>query len=368
MSAFYKMISKDKNLTPIKLIDEKSEGKMTNQDSLHFNTSPNNIYYKTVYSETSKTHNFFMALNTLQISYDKINEKEIFDNINEYSQTNPNQTKDYNITKYIHRPLVKEFIKKGNELKIFKPIKMFGASINNLYSFNYNLQIVFEKLKYKKNRKFLNLNLALKNKSKKKIINNNELKRNKILDNIFPKNQKNIYSKGKFLNKICNKNERDNLYKKSNNLNKQKNGNSLDNNKFIKEQDYKNKINIAEKNKINPKHPIQMPLERKNLKIKIFDTEIKEKNIDIKARINNIIENNIKIININKNNCSKNNINNIDEITTVKDEYNGSNIVMNSYNKNKEQSSYETKDNIAKNLLNNFNSCSSLINSDSSFF
>ena len=48
-----------------------------------------------------------MALKTLTISVDINNESNFTDGINEYSDTNTNQTKEENISKYIHRPLVK---------------------------------------------------------------------------------------------------------------------------------------------------------------------------------------------------------------------------------------------------------------------
>ena len=53
-----------------------------------------------------------MALKTLTISIDLNNESNLTEGINEYSETNPNQTNEENISKYIHRPLVKEIIKK----------------------------------------------------------------------------------------------------------------------------------------------------------------------------------------------------------------------------------------------------------------
>ena len=80
-----------------------------------------------------------MALKTLTILVDLNNESNFAEGINEYSEINTNQTKEENISKYIHRTLVKQIIKDRNNLNTIRPLKQFGISINNPYAFNYNL-------------------------------------------------------------------------------------------------------------------------------------------------------------------------------------------------------------------------------------
>ena len=125
--------------TPIKNNEEKSVGSTTNHDSLHNTRNTLIKSFKTENKEIMKKSNFFMALKSLQNSVDINNDNDFLERINEYSETNPNQTKEENISKYLHRPLVKEIIKNGNNLDIIKPLTSFGTSINNPYIFNYNL-------------------------------------------------------------------------------------------------------------------------------------------------------------------------------------------------------------------------------------
>ena len=128
----------NENNTPKKNKEEQSIGSNTNYDSLH-NTKKSHIKnFKIENNKNNGKNNFFLALKTLQITIDNdnFNEIDIFNGINEYPETNPNQTKEENVSKYIHRPLVKEIIKNGNEIDVIKPLTQFGTSINNPYIFN----------------------------------------------------------------------------------------------------------------------------------------------------------------------------------------------------------------------------------------
>ena len=64
-----------------------------------------------------------------------------------------------------------------------------------------------------------------------------------------------------------------------------------------------------------------------------------------------------------KNTNNKNNLKDISELTTVRAEFNIKNIKLDSYN---EATSFESKSNIIKNLLNDFNSSSNRMNLDNS--
>ena len=203
--------------TPSKIKEEQSLGNTTNNDSLH-NTKKSIL--KSFRSENKineKKNNFFMALKSLQVSINynfktitEINEKDLFQGINEYSESNTNQTKEENISKYIHRPLVKKVIKEGNNLNIIQPLKQFGTSINNPYVFNYNLGDIIHKFRpiqteinvnNKYVNKFMNVNTVTvinKNKCRKifKDKSNSKLKKRKddyiISTNVKPAKIKKI--------------------------------------------------------------------------------------------------------------------------------------------------------------------------------
>ena len=235
--------------TPSKNNDVESGGSTTNHDSL-LNTKKSKLKsIKTEKKINEKKNNFFMALKNLTISIDINNESNLAEGINEYSETNPNQTKEENVSKYIHRPLVKEIIKDGNNLNTIKPLKQFGISINNPYAFNYNLgELIykFKTIKTEKNDdnkihidKNINFNTTVVNNNRfKKFFNiqtNNKINGNMIvLDNKKNKNKK---------------------YKKHNNfstnikpLHINKIIDDLEKPEEIKIKDYENKINIIKKN------------------------------------------------------------------------------------------------------------------------
>lgn len=364
-----KLLFKSENFTPKNHCEEQSEGRTTNQDSLHLNTNSERIYYKIESSEISysKTQNYFMALNSLRFSLDNINEKDIFEDTNEYSQTNPNQTKDENVSKYIHRPLIKEFIKNGNNLKLNKPIKRFGTSINNLYSFNYNLSSIFEQLKYKRNEDNFRMNLTSKNNLiKTKIIN--KIKASKIKNINFLKEKRNSI-KQEISIKANDKNEKDIFKKNVKNSNKTKIEEILNKLNYLKMKNNNKKVKINKENKIfnkinSGKHlELKTEMDNKKRKKGLISTKII---MEPRKTISRNKMNTILAINIEKNTYNKNYLKDTSEISTVRDEFNKENIKLNYYIESKEYSSFESKSNIIKNLLNDFNSSSNRMNLDNS--
>ena len=432
--------------TPSKNNEDQSMGNTTNHDSLH-NTKKSILKsFKTENKTNEKRNNFFMALKSLKFSInfkkiDEINENDLFKGINEYSESNTNQTKEENISKYIHRPLVKQIIKKGNNLKIIQPLAQYGTSINNPYIFNYNLGDIIHKFRPVKTEtnvennfinnnnyvnKFMNVNTVTNvNKNKyKRIFNeksNNKIKElkdeyvnlskdnninnvnnafstnikptivNRIIDDL--ENPVEIKMKD-YENKvdiIKNKNEpnnqnktkkyqinRDKLKGVVKNLNFQEISNNKDNNNKNDEKEKDSnciskikkmlfsKINTATGEKIKKKY------ERSELK----KNTILQKSANVNGE--NLIDN----LNENKENINNNNvvltkklIKKINEMTTIKAEYNNNNdekininngLLLNFY-KRKENFYCSTKsNNVVKNLLNIFNSCSKKLNFDGS--
>ena len=432
--------------TPSKNNDDQSGGSTTNHDSL-LNTKKSKLKsYKTEkkINEKEKKNNFFMALKTLTISVDINNESNFAQGINEYSETNPNQTKEENISKYIHRPLVKEIIKDGNNLNTIKPLKQFGISINNPYAFNYNLGDIiykFKTIKTEKNadnkihvNKNSNFNTTVVNSDKFKKFFNTQINNKKINDNLITlnaKKDKNIKCKKHnnfstnikplHMNKIIADLEKPeeikmkdyenkiNIIKKNQkfdkiNLNKNNNNNKNQTKKdnlkgVVKTLNFKD-IPNNEKNEENINYNNNTKKENKNVpKIKgvLFSTKntatgekIRKKyqrsefkknrmllnsaNINNKNLINFIInENKENLSNNDKIELTKKIIKKINEMTTIKVEYNDNNNEINDINNNILYNFYKRKDNfycnsknVAKNLINMFNSCSKNINFDDS--
>ena len=423
----------NENNTPKKNKEEQSIGSNTNYDSLH-NTKKSHIKnFKIENNKNNGKNNFFLALKTLQITIDNdnFNEIDIFNGINEYSETNPNQTKEENVSKYIHRPLVKEIIKNGNEIDVIKPLTQFGTSINNPYIFNYNLGNLIDKFKYNNT----DSNLVEKDKNDDlffnnidKTINNNTTAMNKYKFKRYFKDNKN--NKNEFVNLTSG----NNLFL-TNIKSSIKIIHDLEEPVDIKLKDYQNKINIIKKNqKLDQKNKQNnnYVLKKENLKgvVKnlnfqdISKTKEKDKtNIcnskdsGCASRIKNMLlskinkstgekirkkfersefkkkksfqitahainknilidlNENIENININNIELTKKIIKKINEMSTVKADYNNNqiidinnnNILLNFFKK-RENFNYSTKSrkNIAKNLLGVFNSCSKKLNFDDS--
>ena len=417
--------------TPTKNNDEISFGNTTNHDSLH-NTKRSLIKsFKTENKENGKKNNFFMALESLRTSVDTINENDIFEGMDEYSETNPNQTKDENISKYMHRPLVKEIVKDGNNLNIIKPLKQFGISINNPYVFNYNLGNIiykfktieiksnnkfdviknndinnlitinttsFNKCKYKKiyngqiNKKNMN-NLSNKfNKEKNQKIKNDSsnnikpLNNKKIIDDLekavdlkvqdYENKLKIIKNNQKIYKDIPNnfKMNKDNLKDIVKNLNFQ----DMSNCKTIKNKINQNMNNIKNSNGMNKIKKLLLSIRNTATgeKIKMKYERSKLKNNRNSAHINkrnllNFIENgNKENININNVEFTKKLIKKLNEMTTVKADYDNKNEIIDNNNNNNFLYNYfnctSKSKKVAKNLINMFNSCSKKLNFEGS--
>jgi len=234
-----------------------------------------------------------------------------------------------------------------------------------LYSFNYNLSSIFEQLKYKRNEDIFRINLTSKNNLiKNKIIN--KVKASKIKNINFLKENRNCIKSGIII-KLKDKKDKDIFKKNLKNSNKTKIERILNKINYLKIKDNKKiKINKESKiyNKINSEKPIQLKTEINNKKRKkeIISTKIK-----IKPRRTTSRNKNNNILEINsKNTNNKNNLKDISELTTVRAEFNIKNIKLDSYNEAREYSSFESKSNIIKNLLNDFNSSSNRMNLDNS--
>ena len=249
-SSFNIIIKESK--TPTKNNDELSIGNTTNHDSLHNTKKSLMKSFKTENKVNGKRNNFFMALQTLKTSIDTIKENDIFEGMEEYSETNPNQTKEENISRNLHRPLVKEIIKEGNYLNIIKPITNFGISINNPYIFNYNLENIIDKFKIEnKNNKKLD---DIKNKGINNLITINTTSVNKFkYKKIFNGQVNKAILNDKLANKFNggkNQKFKFNTFNSTNikPFHKEKIIDDLEKPIDIKVKDYENKLNIIKNN------------------------------------------------------------------------------------------------------------------------
>ena len=79
-------------------------------------------------NNNQKEKNFYLALKTLNFENSQNNNKNnisknLLSRISEFSEMNPELSKDYNVSKYIHHPIVKQIMKLGNQ--IIKKKKIF---------------------------------------------------------------------------------------------------------------------------------------------------------------------------------------------------------------------------------------------------
>ena len=73
-------------------------------------------------NKSKKQNNFYLALNCVLSPI----QESLLLGTSEFSEFNPNQTKDENISRYLHHPITKEINKKGNELIRIKSIQNYS--------------------------------------------------------------------------------------------------------------------------------------------------------------------------------------------------------------------------------------------------
>ena len=165
--------TKNSSQSKKKSIQESDSGSKTYIDSL-FNSNLKekenlnfNIYQKfltEIYNpklnkkktniNNQKAKNFYSALRTLNLEKSQnFNSSKkscnLTSNISEFSEMNPDVSKNYNVSKYLHHPIVKQIIKIGN--KIIKKQNCNEYKVNNGFEINkplvsvYNMKNIFEK-------------------------------------------------------------------------------------------------------------------------------------------------------------------------------------------------------------------------------
>ena len=295
----------------------------------------------------NKEKNFYMALKTLNNE-----KKEIIDSLNsskesenllsrisEFSDANLNKSKDENVSKYLHHPIVKQITKLGNQIIKTKTCQAYKVNnnleINEPLISTYNMENIFEKF----NSSFI----AIENNNSNSKIYENQINNNKYDNNynVFEKKaekNKNSKSKKKKLKYFHKKNKSSitNYYFTENNSTNtilNCNHNNIKNNKYVIH--YKKNISslIGGQNRINYKDRDSTTTYTKEELIKDFQIhEVNDINININI-FNNNADRNLEVIsdfdetkdnkNYNSTNKKNNNTSNKKEII-IKNEYTSS--------------------------------------------
>lgn len=119
----------------------------TNLDSIYNKKLINNSSEKTNSNgKKQRKINFYLALKSLNLNQSNNN---LFSNLSEFTAINPDNTKDENISKYLHHPITKDIFKIGNQL--IKRKNAYSYKISNGLEINskplvtvYDMKNIFE--------------------------------------------------------------------------------------------------------------------------------------------------------------------------------------------------------------------------------
>ena len=152
-------------------------------------------------NNNQKEKNFYLALRTL--NYKNSNNynnnsisKNFLSRISEFSEMNPELSKDYNVSKYLHHPIMKQIMKLGNQIikkQNCNEYRIFnGLEINKPLVSYYNMKNIFDKF----DMSYLGIenSSANSNKNLKETINVNDIlpKQRKKLKYFHRKNKSSI--------------------------------------------------------------------------------------------------------------------------------------------------------------------------------
>ena len=152
-------------------------------------------------NNNQKEKNFYLALRTL--NYNNSNNynnnsisKTFLSRISEFSEMNPELSKDYNVSKYLHHPIMKQIMKLGNQIikkQNCNEYRIFnGLEINKPLVSYYNMKNIFDKF----DMSYLGIenSSANSNKNLKETINVNDIlpKQRKKLKYFHRKNKSSI--------------------------------------------------------------------------------------------------------------------------------------------------------------------------------
>jgi hypothetical protein len=188
-------------------VDSLYNSNIKDKENINFNTYQNiitEIYIpkiKQIQNETNnnkKEKNFYLALKTLNLEKNISNNtsktsKNLISKISEFSEMNPDKSKDYNVSKYLHHPITKQITKLGNQLikrQNYNEYRVYnGFEINKPLVSVYNMKNIFEKFDISY--------LGMENSTTNSKINQNESINNNDIENLKRKKLKYFHRKNK---------------------------------------------------------------------------------------------------------------------------------------------------------------------------
>ena len=304
--------SKKNSFSTNKIIDQTSNPPSQGDtffDSMHNSKLSEGIKIKI---KSKKENNFYLALNCVLSP----NQESIFLGTSEFSEFNPNQTKDENISRYLHHPVIKEINKEGNKLIRIQPKQNYDTIVKHPYTAKYNgMKNIFSEMiltlkginkdKDIIGKKTLNYFSNFNNNSKE-IKNGHQKNKSSITNNIY-NNKINNYNNSNYTkNKNTKKNSQINsttitkeiLYKNNNNKEEQ------DVQDIKKQIKYEDKLEDLEESKdIDLNNYIDE--DNKNIFLNDYNSDISSLNSNKKINIINNDEREEIFINKIKNTNSK---------------------------------------------------------------
>ena len=188
-------------------VDSLYNSNIKDKENINFNTYQNiitEIYLpkiKQIQNETNnnkKEKNFYLALKTLNLEKNISNNtsktsKNLISKISEFSEMNPDKSKDYNVSKYLHHPITKQITKLGNQLikrQNYNEYRVYnGFEINKPLVSVYNMKNIFEKFDISY--------LGIENSTTNSKINKNDSINNNDIENLKRKKLKYFHRKNK---------------------------------------------------------------------------------------------------------------------------------------------------------------------------
>ena len=185
--------SKRENSNNLKEKDNLQSAGDTFFDSLHNSKISENTKTK-FFQQNKKENNFYLALKCMR---GPDNDTFLL-GTSEFSENNPNQTREENISRYLHHPIIKEINKEGNNLIRIKPKQNYASIVNHPYISKYNnMKNIFtdilksvkeiekkENIIHPNNNNIVNINeIEIKHKKNNSSISNNNYKNHSIYNN-----------------------------------------------------------------------------------------------------------------------------------------------------------------------------------------
>ena len=257
--------------------------------------------------------------------------KNIFSLLSEFSSTNIDKSKDYNVSKYLHHPITKQIIKIGNQIIKKRNTQAYtvrnGLEINKPLVSDYNMANIFEQL----NLSFIEVENCNNDSNSQNNNNNKNIDKNKIYDKEI-----------NFLKHCMTKNKKIKYFHK-------KNKSSITNYYFNDSNSTHTIVNCNNKKSINNRHVIHY---RYNISSQIGQNKInyKDKESNTTVTKDDYLKEFMQIHEVNDINININIFNNNRNLEIINDfDETKENNMFSTYKKNETESNNKNK--IIKNTI-----------------